>query len=853
MKRILSYILIAMSYTGCITIDDLKPASLEELKEELNGKNDGNMNGSIFAVDAIDLNSSGETANCYIVSSAGIYKFKPVKGNSSESVGNVSSVAVLWETFGTDIKPSIGDLIKAVNYDDGYVVFSTPVTFREGNAVIAAKNSSGEILWSWHIWLTDQPEEQVYTNKAGTMMDRNLGSTSAIPGDVTTIGLLYQWGRKDPFLNMSSFNEDEVEMKSTGYWPSSVKSSASSGTIEYAVQNPMTFIDSNGNNLDWHYTGTSYIDVTRWQDNVKTIYDPCPTGWRVPTKDIWSKAYFDSGYYKFDNVDMGILFGSKCSVPSSWYPLSAYRTSDGICYSHFLDSYYWTASTSSRDDVYVMAIRNYNGDVDTYLHECPSHAYSIRCMRDTLSVMPNRNNQFILKHVIYHYYYPSSNTLKLLLATDGVNDRADGFGHFLQLELYSPDGYLHEGIYTASATSDIVSEGEFRAGSSEDSWIGTWWYDVNKISDIANYNITDGKVYINIEENNVMIRLESSSLNTSFVQECSKFERNSGIPINVYTNGSVAKSATANCYIASSDGTYTFDAVKGNSNEQLLVSSVEVLWESFGTDVTPAKGELIQSVSYSNGKITYIVPSPFKEGNAVIAAKNSSGNIIWSWHIWLTDYPQEIVLPNSAGIMMDRNLGATSTTPGDIEAFGLLYQWGRKDPFLGSSSSSEAIEAKSTGIWTTIKSSTSCGNIDYSICYPMTFIDGSDSYNNDWIYGDSGNDALWKRFKTIYDPCPSGWCLPDGAENGVWAKADINNSYSYIEEDKGCLCDFDCSVINAWFPLTSYRASNGTLCSTVYCYIWDLYRGTEISSYGWGSGFMRRSYGASIRCIYEGF
>ena len=111
-----------MSYTGCITIDDLKPASLEELKEELNGKNDGNMNGSIFAVDAIDLNSSGETANCYIVSSAGIYKFKPVKGNSSESVGNVSSVAVLWETFGTDIKPSIGDLIKAVNYDDGYVV-----------------------------------------------------------------------------------------------------------------------------------------------------------------------------------------------------------------------------------------------------------------------------------------------------------------------------------------------------------------------------------------------------------------------------------------------------------------------------------------------------------------------------------------------------------------------------------------------------------------------------------------------------------------------------------------------------------------------------------------------------------
>ena len=36
--------------------------------------------------------------------------------------------------------------------------------------------------------------------------------------------------------------------------------------------------------------------------------------------------------------------------------------------------------------------------------------------------------------------------------------------------------------------------------------------------------------------------------------------------------------------------------------------------------------------------------------------------------------------------MMDRNLGATSATPGNVGSLGLLYQWGRKDPFLGSSS-----------------------------------------------------------------------------------------------------------------------------------------------------------------------
>ena len=31
--------------------------------------------------------------------------------------------------------------------------------------------------------------------------------------------------------------------------------------------------------------------------------------------------------------------------------------------------------------------------------------------------------------------------------------------------------------------------------------------------------------------------------------------------------------------------------------------------------------------------------------------------------------------------MIDRNLGATSVTPKDQNAYGAWYQWGRKDPF----------------------------------------------------------------------------------------------------------------------------------------------------------------------------
>ena len=106
---------------------------------------------------AIDLSSS-ESANCYIVSQGGRYKFKAVKGNSSESVRGVASAAILWESFGTSTTPRVGDLIKKVAYNNGYLYFEPADIFREGNAVIAAKDASGTILWSWHIWLTDQPQ-----------------------------------------------------------------------------------------------------------------------------------------------------------------------------------------------------------------------------------------------------------------------------------------------------------------------------------------------------------------------------------------------------------------------------------------------------------------------------------------------------------------------------------------------------------------------------------------------------------------------------------------------------------------------------------------------------------------------
>ena len=340
---------------------------------------------------ATDLSSSA-TANCYIVSKPGIYKFKTVKGNSSVSIGEVTSCTILWESFGTSVKPDCWSLISATCFNDNYIAFQIPDSFKEGNAVIAAKDKEDNILWSWHIWLTDRPKEQIYYNNAGTMMDRNLGATSATPGDVCALGLMYQWGRKDPFLGSSSISENTIAA-STISWPKSVTSSISMGTIDYSIANPTTFIDGpswSGTNYDWYYTGNESTDDTRWL-STKTIYDPCPAGWRVPdggSEGVWSKALGTSEevycHNTYDDVNMGLnlyqVLGEDLVI---WYPMSG-LIRGGYKYDTGSYSYYWSV-TPSDNMAYHLVLTHYGtGNIRPSNLSQREEANPIRCIKESL-------------------------------------------------------------------------------------------------------------------------------------------------------------------------------------------------------------------------------------------------------------------------------------------------------------------------------------------------------------------------------------------------------------------------------------------------------------------------------------
>ena len=328
---------------------------------------------------AVDLSSS--PANCYIVNAAGVYKLKTVKGNSSTSVGSVSSAVVLWESFGTETRPYVGDIIHLVFYQNGEILLKTPSPLKNGNAVIAAKDANGEILWSWHIWVCEGYDPvataQEYYNNAGKMMDRNLGATSATPGDVGTLDLLYQWGRKDPFLGGSS-----ISSNTTITWPGTVSSNSSNGTIAYAVAHPTTFITYNSSNYDWYYTGSSSTDNTRWQSS-KTIYDPCPPGWRVPdggSNGVWSKATGGS-YFSGYPYDKGMNFSGKFgSAGNIWYPASGWLGYDGSL-RYVGNNGRWWSCTPSDCGAYSLCL-NRSGDVFPSLSNFRAYGFSVRCLQE---------------------------------------------------------------------------------------------------------------------------------------------------------------------------------------------------------------------------------------------------------------------------------------------------------------------------------------------------------------------------------------------------------------------------------------------------------------------------------------
>ena len=382
--------------------------------------------------DRINL-SKAETANCYIVSEAGDYKFRAVKGNSAESV-TPGSVKVLWETVNTTAVPDRNSLIKDnVSYSNGYILFSTLSQFREGNAVIAAysgPNYTGQILWSWHIWLTDCPADEIYPNNAGVLMDRNLGAL-ATSGNLAN-GLFYQWGRKDPFTGSAATNSRN-EMATAGCAITAESQNSSRGTITYSIQHPATFICAGPLNGDWlsgnpklgcnWQLATPDVEESLWYggQDIKTKYDPCPPGYSVPYSgtradepDFWGAAY-GGETYRFSGTSAGFILGGRSVTFTtgsglymplangmlSYYPTAGYISEQGQRVNDGKHMMLWSNFPAGRDNAGNWNVQ-YSACLDlnmadaymltTHWNSCRAAGKSVRCMKMRRNVTAQSEN-----------------------------------------------------------------------------------------------------------------------------------------------------------------------------------------------------------------------------------------------------------------------------------------------------------------------------------------------------------------------------------------------------------------------------------------------------------------------------
>jgi|GEM_PF-2251285 len=264
-----------------------------------------------------------------------------------------ASADILWETsprLVTQIELIFGFVrFKVAKENDG--------TFKEGNAVIAVYDENKNILWSWHIWITDKPQDITYQEGSTsiTILDRNLGAVfGGTPSNSTealqTYGLYYQWGRKDPSMGPPEWDYSPINMTTAPYYDYSSEMYNTANMMRFAmptlkdgVENPMYLImptlQTQTYYFNWMYEKMDFL----WGYNTitgmtrKTIYDPCPYGYRVSGGELADLFAYATKISTTDSYELSD-YGQTVKVPkvdtapndkaSFFFPYSGFKGVD---------------------------------------------------------------------------------------------------------------------------------------------------------------------------------------------------------------------------------------------------------------------------------------------------------------------------------------------------------------------------------------------------------------------------------------------------------------------------------------------------------------------------------------------
>ncbi len=310
-----------------------------------------------------------KASNCYMKVPGSFPILIPVCRANERSVTGTASLGrqINWDDAlgasfvwtdspsGLSAQGAVRSVIPAGDGDSGYLLVRPGSG--EGNAVVAV-TTGGIIRWSWHIWVTGYLP-------SGNWLDRNLGALSNVPGNPGTGGLLYQWGRKDPFPGKTDAWYDQ---NGTFKQPAIV-------TIDGMYDNPVPEITSSVRNPLAFFKAGYNARGSSWGGSatpVKEIYDPCPEGYKVPVYTAWSSFTTD---FPWNGSN-----GRNSISAGGFYPITGARNNGGVLVQPG-NGYYWSATSNGGYDVsprlnFTPTGVGYNATA--YTSHCD--AYAIRCV-----------------------------------------------------------------------------------------------------------------------------------------------------------------------------------------------------------------------------------------------------------------------------------------------------------------------------------------------------------------------------------------------------------------------------------------------------------------------------------------
>ena len=358
-----------------------------------------------------------------------------------------------------------------------------------------------------------------------------------------------------------------------------------------------------------------------------------------------------------------------------------------------------------------------------------------------------------------------------------------------------------------------------------------------------------------------------------------------------------------------------------NSGDQ--ATKAEVIWEDCKDIVTaPAV-----TGSGADSYLTFTIKKEnLQNGNAIVAVTNTDGKVMWSWHLWFTPKSSLKTIPftsvGSTYNFMTDNLGwkytkwtgglkrevvvkieqqaetgekktATITLKQAAgnnvrEGYGNLYQWGRKDPLPGTDTFYPNTGYKFNDGYTIVGDQvadyTNPANVQrmekrtigLSIREPGIMLPkvggGKLSWTNHQYINlwSADNDKMYESetpikngIKTIYDPSPVGFKVPD-----AYAFKDLSKGVAVWENGYTLKVDNDKDI---YFQAGGYRDGNDGGIKGVggYAMYWAsaaLIHGTGGPGFAFralmtsnrfsmpitdSNGFGTRSYGLGVRPVAE--